>query len=223
MAKAKPKFTVKPAWGLTDLVRYLCTELGYEPDHAVGEIYKAIIIKRLDLWVQEFIGNVPEGDAVKVDPFDFRIDCELKFNPPTRRVFVVAKYNESKWQELAPFVFHVSFPDRRYTIDEQAARRLWPPPSDAAAEQQPEDKADPDSDEPSNSKEWITAEVYRMIREGEKIPQGPRGGPRPVAELLANRMGKAKTDKPLHPVKWQHIANNLSGWGLWPIESIKLP
>jgi hypothetical protein len=133
MAKAKEKHTPNLDWDLTDLHRYLCVELGYEIDPALREIENAIATGRLELKVQGFVMGIPQGDAVKVDPFDFRIDFELKFDRYAKMVMLV-QIIDREWSALffegskpVPFV------ERRYTISEEAARVVWPasPESDA--------------------------------------------------------------------------------------------
>jgi hypothetical protein len=66
------------------------------------------------------------------------------------------------------------------------------------------------------TKTWIAAEFKRM--KPDEIPLRISD----FARELAKRMRKAaKTDSSVHPVTWQHIKNQLPGWGLWPISSIK--
>jgi hypothetical protein len=139
MVKAKTKHTTKSNWSLSDLHRYLCVELDYEADAAVHEMWKAIAANRLDLMVQAFVQPrpgpyMPQGDPVKLDPYDFRINYALKFvNTKTIEV-VCEKLDYQMWKGET----FLGFVQRVYTIDEQAARRLWQRPSTAetAAEQQ---------------------------------------------------------------------------------------
>jgi hypothetical protein len=242
MAKAKAKFIAKPDWDLSDLHRYLCVELDYEIDPAVREIENAIKASRLELMVQIVVQLVqifvqpgpffqpgpgpwmPQGDPVKVDPYDFRIDYALEFEPHNKTVKVVCEKLDREWARstFGGGTFP-GFVQRYYTISEAAARQLWPsrlPASQAAAKQQTEDRADLDSYKPTSTKAWVVAEVAGMKKAGE-IPKGIIKTD--FAQLLEKQMGKAaKTNKSLRPVKRDHILNNLSRWGLWPIESIKI-
>jgi hypothetical protein len=114
------------------------------------------------------------------------------------------------------------------------ARAIWPPhppPSEPAPDQQPEDKAGPAvlpvSIPPKrvSTKDWITAEAKRLKKDNE-IPRSAYIHPTTFAKLLWDRMkNAADTDKSirLRRVDWRHIKNQLRKWGLWPIESIKIP
>ncbi len=66
---------------------------------------------------------------------------------------------------------------------------------------------------------WVSAEARRMKDAGE-ISEPIRITD--FARLLRARMrDAAKTNASVRLVTWQHIKNELPGWGLWPISLIK--
>jgi len=72
-----------------------------------------------------------------------------------------------------------------------------------------------------SAKKWITREAQRLKRLG-KIPVG-KGAKTKFAKLLeANMKEAARTDTSISisPVSYKHILNQLSAWGLWPIDVI---
>jgi hypothetical protein len=129
--------------------------------------------------------------------------------------------------------------DFRCTVYRQRVLELWPlhtPASQPAPVQQLEDKTGPDPFEigagrqalpasgppkRESTQEWVTNEAIRL-KTANEIPANAKRHISHFAKLLAKRMDTAaKTDKSIHPRKWEHIKNMLPKWGLWPVESIK--
>jgi hypothetical protein len=70
---------------------------------------------------------------------------------------------------------------------------------------------------PHDTAGWVIGEARRMKRVGE-IPTKITC----FAKELAHRMDAAAAkDKSIRPVSWQHIKNNLRGWGCWPASRIE--
>ena len=75
------------------------------------------------------------------------------------------------------------------------------------------------ADRPMGTAEWIANEAKRL-KAANKIPDHITD----FAKLLETQMAEAAVANKslqLRPVGWQHIKNELPGWGLWPSSLIK--
>jgi hypothetical protein len=74
-------------------------------------------------------------------------------------------------------------------------------------------------DDAFTTKGFVTAEIKRMKAAGE-IPNSIKKTD--LARLIERKSNTAaRRGEMAKPVKYRHIVNSLSDWGLWPISSIK--
>jgi hypothetical protein len=77
-----------------------------------------------------------------------------------------------------------------------------------------------ESDPRMKTKTWVRDDVCRMMRVGE-IPADIKITD--LAKTLAKRMERAaENDRSIRIVSWRYIKNELPGWGLWPLNKIKV-
>jgi hypothetical protein len=189
-------------WSLTRLFRYLRAELGKGKKRALDEMEYRREEGHLRVIVREYDADgKPQGD-----PFDLPTDKahELVYD----RVWIYPRGLKL---------------GHRCTVTEKNVRDLWPtypPASQTASDQQPEELPGSDPTKPLSTPAWMIAEARRLKATG-KISEGTRKTE--FAKLLAQKMGKAvKNGEVKKSLAYRSIRNELCNWGLWPISSIKI-
>jgi hypothetical protein len=139
MARALPKLLKE----IDDVHRYFVEVLGYEKYDALWKITEHItnglLLLNRQRWVDGLLGSEPLGNPEVVDGSYFFANYMLGFNDHGRATVVPRR---TEWC------------DYHWTIDGRCdVRALWPPlAAQTAPDQQPENKAGPDSEEPDENK-----------------------------------------------------------------------
>jgi hypothetical protein len=223
MAMAAEQHT--PAeWKLDVLLRYLVQRFRWRENFVLYAIDQRIANGDLPLKVRHYdLDKKFQGENV-VDPGYYRSYLGLEIRDG--RVHVTSKYFA-----LVPGEF-------RYTVLEQDVQSVnWL----AQSSQNAIDAATPaietierrDNEpgstgptvanlttEPVTTKAWATAEVIKMKRNKE-VPDDI-GRNALAKELERRNHTAAEKNKLLRRVGWEHLANELSPWGLWPLTVVKI-
>jgi len=173
MAKAAKKHTPIDCEteDLTSVHRYL-VELGYEIEPALRTMEQHIATPEFPLKVEEYVDGELRNAYNVTDRFYFRTKYKLKFDLYDQEVRVVPRIWRLMWGGGLAFV------ERRYRVGKQTVRLVWPafpPASQTAPDQQPEDSTGPDpfrtgtAGRPSAA-HLVKAEAERRIADKEVTP-----------------------------------------------------